>query len=239
MSPAEGAARHADAAGPETHSHAAMRASGAVDLNPVVEALPPRLVYSVFRTVSGSLLSAGGSGAWAACAIIGTLHRRGRSRQVLGSPRGSSRDVLAAGAPIRYTSRGPTLGPRRHSPGHDGCRRRPPVLGHQPAPPRPRPDARRSGIGRRRGPNGHEYVACQAQAAGIGFGKEGNCLLSLLLWTPPCFVSSSPVPTDSPGDFGDCEQEWRHGTHSPFRVDRRRAPACAEACQDPRTDYAG
>ena len=23
--------------------------------------------------------------------------------------------------------------------------------------------------------NGHEYVACQAQAAGIGFVKEGNC----------------------------------------------------------------
>jgi hypothetical protein len=23
--------------------------------------------------------------------------------------------------------------------------------------------------------NGHEYVACQAQAAGIGFTKEGNC----------------------------------------------------------------
>ncbi len=26
--------------------------------------------------------------------------------------------------------------------------------------------------------NGHEYVACQAQAAGIGFGKEGNCFTS-------------------------------------------------------------
>ena len=23
--------------------------------------------------------------------------------------------------------------------------------------------------------NGHEYVACAAQAAGIGFTKEGNC----------------------------------------------------------------
>ena len=27
--------------------------------------------------------------------------------------------------------------------------------------------------------NGHEYVACQAQAAGIGFGKEGNCSTSI------------------------------------------------------------
>ncbi len=27
--------------------------------------------------------------------------------------------------------------------------------------------------------NGHEYVACQAQAAGIGFGKEGNCFTSI------------------------------------------------------------
>ena len=27
--------------------------------------------------------------------------------------------------------------------------------------------------------NGHEYVACQAQAAGIGFGKEGNCFTGI------------------------------------------------------------
>jgi hypothetical protein len=27
--------------------------------------------------------------------------------------------------------------------------------------------------------NGHEYVACQAQAAGIGFTKEGNCFTAI------------------------------------------------------------
>ena len=27
--------------------------------------------------------------------------------------------------------------------------------------------------------NGHEYVACQAQATGIGFTKEGNCFTAV------------------------------------------------------------
>ena len=27
--------------------------------------------------------------------------------------------------------------------------------------------------------NGHEYVACQARAAGIGFAKEGNCFTDI------------------------------------------------------------
>jgi hypothetical protein len=36
--------------------------------------------------------------------------------------------------------------------------------------------------------NGHEYVACQARKAGIGFTKEGNCFTNML--TPQAWQRS-------------------------------------------------
>jgi len=45
-------------------------------------------------------------------------------------------------------------------------------------------------------------------------------LLSLLLWTPPCFVSSSPVPTEVTSVI--VSTSGGMATHSPFRVDLSR-----------------
>ena len=42
--------------------------------------------------------------------------------------------------------------------------------------------------------NGHEYVACQTQSAGVGFTKEGNCFTAVadpaawLRSQTPCLV---------------------------------------------------
>ena len=44
--------------------------------------------------------------------------------------------------------------------------------------------------------NGHEYVACQAQAAGIRFAKEGNCFTRI---ENPSAWLRSQTPCPSPG----------------------------------------
>jgi hypothetical protein len=51
--------------------------------------------------------------------------------------------------------------------------------------------------------NGHEWVACQAQAAGIGFTKEGNCFTRV---TDPAALAQVAETMSHPGTIGRLRQ---------------------------------
>jgi hypothetical protein len=68
--------------------------------------------------------------------------------------------------------------------------------------------------------NGHEYVACQAQAAGIGFAKEGNCFTAV---ADPVGLARVADALSHPGAVGRLSQvcdRWIYTSCLCFGLDR-------------------
>ena len=71
--------------------------------------------------------------------------------------------------------------------------------------------------------NGHEYVACQAQAAGIRFAKEGNCFTRV---DDPERLAQVADTLSQPGTIGRLSQvidRWIYTACLCFGLDLRRA----------------
>ena len=67
--------------------------------------------------------------------------------------------------------------------------------------------------------NGHEYVACQAQAAGIGFGKEGNCFTSITDPTGLARVADTLSQSAAIGRLSQACDRWIYSACLCFGLD--------------------
>jgi len=67
--------------------------------------------------------------------------------------------------------------------------------------------------------NGHEYVACQAQAAGIGFGKEGNFVTSITDPTGLARVADTLSQSAAIGRLSQACDRWIYSACLCFGLD--------------------
>ncbi len=77
--------------------------------------------------------------------------------------------------------------------------------------------------------NGHEYVACQAQAAGIGFTKEGNCFTGIAEPQRLAQVADSLPQQAAIGRLGQVCDRWIYSACLCFGLDldeQRRSGFC-------------
>jgi hypothetical protein len=67
--------------------------------------------------------------------------------------------------------------------------------------------------------NGHEYVACQAQAAGIGFAKESNCFTRIADATALAQIADSLSQHETAGRLAQVCERWIYSACLCFGLD--------------------
>ena len=67
--------------------------------------------------------------------------------------------------------------------------------------------------------NGHEYVACQAQKAGIGFTKEGNCFTHVADVTGLAKIADTLSEESAIGRLGQVCERWIYSSCLCFALD--------------------